>query len=171
MSEDTGVAPEDALQVAQRALAKVNDLERGLDELREDHEEAIDKLVSVELFCSELVDDRAYESYSRDMKIGMVREHAYERAVEQGGKAKLDYKDVKWGVFEGDPGASHCYSLLRAAAGSDEDAQRDARRGTVGFRLRDPDDGNIHVTVDADLAKRESDLFAQKKDAERAEVR
>lgn len=170
MSEDAGVAPEDALQVAQRALAKVNDLERDLNELGTDHEEAVDKLVSVQLFCSELVGDRAYEGYSRDMKIGMVREHAYERAVEQGGKAKIDYKDIKWSVFDGEPGASHCYSLLRAAAGSDEDTQRDARRGTVGFRLRDPDGGNIHVTVDADLAKRESSLFAQKKDAQESEV-
>ena len=170
MSEDHDITPADALQVAQRALAKVNDLESELETLRADHEDAVEELTKLRLWTSEFETDRTYESLGKDAKIGMVREHAFERALDNGGRGKIDYKDVKWGVFNGEPGASHCYNLLRWAAGEDEAAQRDIRSGTVGFRYRNPDSGNIHLAVDADLAKRESSLFAQKKDAQESGV-
>ena len=167
---DDGVTPEDALQVAQRALAKVNELESDLEDLRADHDEAIEELTALRLRTSEYEEERSYRQLDTDTKVGMVREHAFERALDQGGKTKIEYKDVKWGVFDGGPGASHCYTLLRKAAGDGDDERRDIRRGVAGFQFRDPDSGNIHLAVDADLAKRESSLFAQKKDVQESGV-
>jgi hypothetical protein len=72
----------------------------------------------------------------------MVREHAYRKAQSAGGMAKLDYDDIMWSVFDGEPGTKHCYKLMRKAA------------GVPGFEHRDPSDGNKHLAVNADRAKR-----------------
>jgi len=55
----------------------------------------------------------------RDTRIGMVRSHLIERARNQHGKAAIDYKDVKYGVFQGEPSPGHCYDLMERAADMD----------------------------------------------------
>jgi hypothetical protein len=162
----TDVTPEDALQVAQRALAKVNDLERELEALQADHDEAVEELTAARLRLSSHDEERTYDQLTRDDKIGMVREHAFERATDAGGRTAIDYSDVKWGVFDGGPSASHCYDLLRWAAGGGEstpDEQQDITAGIEGFAVRDPDDGNMQLVVDVDRAKSARDLLAAKK--------
>jgi len=137
MSDQPDIKPEDALQVAQRALAKVNELEaieEEVDELREE-------LTAVKLRVSEFDEENDYEAMTRDEKIGKVREHAFNKAVESHGKAALDYDDIMWGPFDGDPSADFCYKLMRLAADS------------PGFEVRDPAGESRKLTVNAEAAK------------------
>ncbi|WP_265109200.1 hypothetical protein [Halosolutus halophilus] len=145
------VCPEDALQVAQRALAKVNDLEQELADLRKSHDEALDDIAALELRLSELDDNTDYRDLSQDRKVGMVREHAFKKAVDGHGRASLTYDDVKWGVFEGQPGNSQCYRLLRRAAGYDNDGN--CVQDVPGFDL-DESSRPMKLTVNAEAAKR-----------------
>lgn len=145
MSEDD-VSARDALAIAQRALVKASEIE---DELRSDLDEAtaeIDRLrddvTALELRLSEHDNDRDYAQLSRDEKVGMVREHAFEKATRGSGVAALDYDDIMWEVFDGEPSADHCYTLMKLAA--------DVR----GFEEKTPPSGNRSLTVDAREAKR-----------------
>ena len=151
MSDSPDVRPEDALQVAQRALSKVNDLERELADLQEEQDDLVEDLTAVKFRISEMDDDRPYESMSLDEKVGKVREQAFQRAANSHGKAALDYKDVMWGVFDGEPGSDHCYKLMRLAAGVDEDGNEvQDVPGFTFLRSERP----MKLGVDADQAKR-----------------
>lgn len=163
MSDDIDVRPEDALQVAQRALAKVNEME-------DDYEQRIGKLeeelMEVQLRLSEIDEDRPYESLSLDEKVGMVREHGYTKARDGHGRAQLYYDDIMWSVFDGQPGNSHCYKLIRLAAGLTETDDHDGRpTGSEfpGFKARDPDSDNYHLAVDAQKAKKSAAFSSQNK--------
>ena len=129
------VRPEDALQVAQRALQKVNDLESRLEEQQETINNQHERIMSLEARQEDTSD---YEMLDRDTKVGMVREHIVERAQNQHGKAAIDYNDVQWGVFEGEPSADHCYTLMELAANAD------------GFNFEHPDGHNKRLTVNVD---------------------
>lgn len=139
---DPDVQPEDALQVAQRALSKIADLERTVEEQAGRIDEFEEDLTAVTLRLSAFDEDRAYDALTRDDKVGRVREHGFERSVDGGGTATLDYNDIQWGVFDGEPSADHCYTLMRLAADAD------------GFAVRDPDGRSKHLAVDAAEAKR-----------------
>lgn len=167
---DPQITPEDSLQVAQRALSKVNDLAGRLDEGEKEREELRDDLTSALLRLSELDDDRDYEALQREDRIGIVREHAFDRATDNGGRAAIDYKDVKYGAFDGEPSPSYCYDLMRWACGHGEDAHRDMGTGVEGFKLHDPDAGNLQLIVDAERAKAARDLLSAKNPAEESGV-
>lgn len=145
------VRPEDALQVAQRALSKANELEKRYGELLEKYDELAEDFTAIELRLSEIDDERPYESMSLDEKIGRVREHAFQRAVDGHGKATLDYNDVMWSVFHGEPGADHCYKLMRLAAGVDDDGNQ--IQDVPGFTFL-PSERPMKLAVDAEKAKR-----------------
>ena len=152
------VRPEDALQVSQRALSKVIELEGRYEDEIEDLSE---QLLEVQLRLSEIDDSRSYADYTLDEKIGIVREYAYKKAKTQGGKTKLTYDDIMWGVFDGEPSPSHCYKLLRKAAGI---TQQESCGGTVpGFRCRDPDSGTFHLAVDANRVKEGAAFYSENK--------
>lgn len=121
MSDGPDVSPEDALQVAQRALGKVNELDSRSEDLEED-------LTAATLRLSEFDEDREYDQLTRDDKIGMVREHGFRRAMDSGGRAALDYDDIRWEVFDGGPSPAHCYDLMKWA--SDARFGADGRRGS-----------------------------------------
>lgn len=145
------ITPRDALAIAQDAVSRINDLEDDLEELQKEHEDALDDVAALKFRLSELDDERDYPDYTLDEKIGMVREHAFRKATQGHGKATLDYDDVMWEVFDGEPGAAHCYKLMRQAAES------------RGFTFRNPDSGNKHLAVDAGEAKRGAPFFSEKK--------
>ncbi|MYL15688.1 hypothetical protein [Halorubrum distributum] len=132
------VSARDALAIAQRALAKAN----RVDELEDEIEQLREDVTSLELRLSEHDDDRDYAELTRDDKVGMVREHAFQKASRSSGVAALDYDDIMWGVFDGEPSADHCYTLMKLAA--------DVR----GFEVKTPASGNRSLTVDATEAKR-----------------
>ena len=153
MSEDDDlpdVNARDAIQIAQRALAKANELERAYEQLESDYEDLRERVTELELQHSGRGQDRDYPSLTLDEKIGMVREHAFKKATSSNGYAKVDYKGVTWGVFDGDPTAKHCYKLLRLAA-----------EGLDGFEYRDPDGESKHLRVDAKAAKRNAAFFQE----------
>lgn len=162
MSDEPDIRPEDALQVAQRALSKVNDLERQYDELLEDHEDLVKDLTAIRLRLSEINEERPYESLSLDEKIGKVREHAFQRAANGHGKATLDYNDVMWSVFDGDPGSDHCYKLMRLAAGVDDSGNE--IQDVPGFTFLDSE-RPMKLAVDAERAKQGAAFSPENKTA------
>jgi hypothetical protein len=151
MPDGDDVTARDALAIAQRALGKVNDVDGRVDAHDDEIEALREQVTALELRLSEIDDDRDAGDLTLDEKIGAVREHAFEKANDGHGKAKLDYSAIKWEVFDGEIGQSTCYRLIRRAAGLDE-----AKTGSAvgGFTARDPSDGNYHLAVDADAAKR-----------------
>lgn len=121
MNED--VRPEDALAIAQRALQKISDLERTVADLEEE-------VTRLTLLTSEY-EDRAYERLDRDTKVGRVREYLFEKANARNGRAQVDYDDVIWGVFDGEPSADHAYTLMGLAADYRGFAYHEDRRPRV----------------------------------------
>ena len=137
MSEDD-VSARDALAIAQRALGKAN----RVDELEDEIEGLREDITALELRLSEFDDDRSYDELTRDDKVGLVREHAFEKAARGSGVAALDYDDIMWEVFDGEPSADHCYTLMNLAA------------SVRGFDVKTPSSGNRSLTVDSQEAKR-----------------
>lgn len=141
------VTPRDAIEMAQRALAKANrvdELEDQIDDLRE-------QVTALELRLSEQDEGRPYEALTLDEKVGMVREHGFSKATAGTGYAKLDYDAIMWEVFDGSPGAKHCYKLMRKAG--------EAR----GFEFCDPSGESKHLRIDAAEAKRSAAFFPENK--------
>ena len=167
---DEGPTVEDAVQVAQRALAKVNELEREQEGREADLEDAREELTALRLRVQDRDEGLDYSQLKLNDKVGMVREHVFRKAVDGHGRAKIDYDDVMWSVFDGEPGPNHCYKLMRLAAaeeGDDADdleAKRSSfRDGVLGFAFRDPDGGNKHLAVDADLAQQGVAFYPENK--------
>lgn len=152
MTDDIQVRPEDALQVAQRAMARINDLEDDVDDLRE-------RLVELELRLSEVDENRSYAELTMDEKVGIVRERAYQMAAESHGRAALDYTDIRWTCFDGEPSESTAYRLLRRAAGYDNDGNR--RQDVPGFEL-DENSRPMTLKVNAEAAKQSVAFFDRK---------
>lgn len=150
------VTAEDALNIAQQALQKANEV----DDLRERVEDLEDELTAVKMRQQERDENTEYDQLTLDEKVGMVRQHGYRKATNGHGKATLDYDDIMWGVFDGEPGTKHCYKLIRRAAGlTDQKTGSDQ----LGFTARDPDGGNYHLAIDADRAKETVSLFPENK--------
>lgn len=141
MPDEPEVTPRDALEIAQRALSKVNGLEEDVAELRDDYQEAKADLTALGLRVSEMDDSRPYEALTQNEKIGMVREELFERGRANAGRAAMTYDDVMWSVFDGKPSADHCYKLMRLAGNAD------------GFTYHDGSVGQKRITVDVELAK------------------
>lgn len=150
-SPDPDVTPRDAVEIAQRALAKAN----RVDELEARVGDLEDDIAALQLRHSEEDEDRPYEQYTRDDKIGIVREHAFQRAVDGTGRVALDYDDIKWGAFDGGPSPAYCYDLMKRAA--------QAR----GFEHQKPSAGNEHLRCNAAEAKRGAAFYSAKKDVSR----
>ena len=158
MSEEDDVSARDALAIAQRALGKANGLEADLDEATDEIERLREDVTSLALRLSEHDDERDYAELTRDDKVGMVREHAFQKASRGSGLAALDYDDIMWEVFDGEPSADHCYTLMKLAA--------DVR----GFEVKTPASGNRSLTVDAKEAKRGA-VFSSANKTDLEEVR
>lgn len=143
------VRPEDALEVAQRALAKIGALEEDIEQLQSDRDELRDRVVSVELRVSEFDDDRDYTDLSRDDKIGRVRQFAFERAADGRGRS-VDYSNVQEHFEDGSvtPSRDHCYDLMRWAAHAE------------GFQFQEPTSANNRLVVDPDVARRSWEMLS-----------
>lgn len=138
---DPDVTPEDALQVAQRALAKGGEEKKAREELRNLVEDLDRRVTQLEARTS--TDDAEYANLSKNQKIGMLREELVRRAqAASSGWAKMDYSDIMWSVFDGNPSADHCYTLMKKAAEAE------------GYTHKDPASENEYVAVDLEAAKR-----------------
>jgi len=131
MSSQPSITAEDAVQIAQRALQKVNDMESELDDLRQENQELRQRVEELEARQPE---NKAYDNLSRDEKVGLVRSHLVKKAHEQGGKAQIGYKGVLWEVFDGEPSDGHCYKLMKLAA--DESGFTDGANSDGEKRLK-----------------------------------
>jgi len=140
---NTGPTPRDALNIAQQAMRRLNELE----ETVETQQERIEALEAAQ------PDRSDYQQLDRETKVGMVKEHLIKKAKDQHGKAAIDYDAVMWEVFDGEPSADHCYTLMQKAASED------------GFNLRDPAKGNRQITVDLESTNTERRFSHANKDA------
>jgi len=132
---DIDITPEDALQVAQRALSKVNEQEERIDAKDETIAELRDRVQALE---ASQPDQAEFDDLDRDTRVGAIREHIIKRAQEQGGRAALDYNGIMWEVFDGEPSKGYCYKLMKLAAQG------------AGFDTNDPDEGNKRLVVNLD---------------------
>ena len=140
MSDAPEIRPEDALQVAQRALARVSEVEERMDELEAENERLEYRVAELEAGLPD--ENTPYDQLDLDEKVGRVRRYLMKRAdASPDGWAKIDYDDVMWSVFNGEPSADHCYKLMRLAANAE------------GFEYRDPEKGNKHVSLNQAAAK------------------
>jgi len=113
VSSQPGITAEDAIQVAQRALRKVNEVESELSRLREENEHLRQRVTELEVAQPDADD---YTSLDRDAKVGMIRQHALAKADDNSGLAQLDYHAIRWEVFNGEPSCGHSYDLMEQAA-------------------------------------------------------
>jgi hypothetical protein len=154
------VTPQDALEIAQRAMQKASSAEQENQQLRDEIDDLRDDLVEVRVRLSEMDDDKDYQSLTLEDKVGKVREHGYRKARNRNGRAMLDYSDVMWEVFDGSPGNNHCYKLIKLAAGLE-----DEKTGSEcpGFTARDPDNGSYHLAINADRVKQNAEFYSRNK--------
>jgi len=149
MSQAPSITAEDAVQLAQKAIQKANENEKEIATLREENEnlrQCIQELKAAQPDTSD------YENLDRDDKVGLVRQHLYKKATDSNGKAKVDYKDVRWSVFDGEPSPDHCYTLMQQAATE------------AGFEMNDPDTGNKRLTVNTARTNTEGGFSHANKD-------
>jgi len=138
MSSQPQLTAQDAVQVAQQAMQRCNDLETTVAELEDYIEQLEDRIVELE---AQTPDTSDYAELDRDTKVGVVRKHLVERAQQTNGKAAIEYDDVQWGVFDGEPSADHCYTLMEIAG------------QTEGFNYDESSTGKIRLTVDMGRTK------------------
>lgn len=145
--------PRDAVELARTAIQRVNELEDRVEQ----QQEIIDaQQEQIELLQAAIQEPREYDQFDKQTKIGMVQKHLMKRAYDQGGKAKMDYDDVKWEVFDGEPSPYHCYELMKQAAQED------------GFDYQEPSDENKRLVVDLSekrLSTSETELLRENKRA------
>ncbi|KDE60312.1 hypothetical protein EL22_02050 [Halostagnicola sp. A56] len=151
MSDGPDVSASDALEVAQRAMHRCTDLEDDVEDLTQEKRDLKDRLTALELRYQEFDEDQSYDDLGRDGRVGRVREHAFERAVDGHGRASLDYNDIMWSVFDGEPSADYCYKLMRLAASA------------PGFEYKNPSGKGKQLTVDAAEARTGASFSSAKK--------
>lgn len=143
---DPDVRPEDALQVAQRALAKAN----RLDELEERIRELEEDQAKMNLRLSAVDGDRPYDDLNRHEKIGMVREYCFERATSDRGRT-FYYDDIREGCFDGEPYPKTCYDLMKWAAEAE------------GFEYQEPKNGQYRLVVHPDVTRQKWAFYSVNK--------
>lgn len=109
MTDDDINAKVDALSTANSNLwDRIDDLEAENADLRE-RVTALEDLIHVDL------QELEYSQLTKKDKVRAVQEELTKRAEQNGGKAAMTYKDVKW-HFDGQPSAGHAYDLMKVAA-------------------------------------------------------
>jgi len=123
---DGNETAEAALNIAKRNAQRVTELEDENEELSQEVarlqnqlREVRKDLAEVQLAVEDERDEKEYQQFDRDEKIRYLRERAYAWARNRDGRAALDYKDVRDGVFDGEPSAGHVYNLMGWAADHD----------------------------------------------------
>lgn len=150
------VTPEDALEIAQRAMQKANEV----DDLRQQVDELEADIVEVRARLSAMDGDKEYQHLTLDDKIGKVREHGFKKARKKNGMATLDYSDVMWEVFNGEPSPAHCYKLIRKAAGLDE---AETGSNEPGYTAEDPEGASYRLSVNAKRVKVNYGFYSENK--------
>jgi len=144
------ITAEDAVQVAQRALQKVNELETEVDKLQSENETLRSRVEELE---ASQPDPDEYDQLDRPDKVGLLKRHLITKASDTNGKAAADYKEVKYGVFDGQPSADHCYTLMKQAAQD------------TAFTFQNPSNSNKRITVNTNRRKTNTEFSHANKDS------
>jgi len=94
-------------------------------------EDTVERLTFRTGALEELLPDETdpYDELTRAQKVQRVQRYLLERAQATNGRAAVDYDAVQWSVFDGEPSADHCYTLMeRAAADTPGFAYHDSGR-------------------------------------------
>lgn len=124
---------------------RIAELEDENAALREENADLESRLARLEDENGLTDGDTPSTDWDRSRKKRHVQALAYKRARNRGGKAALDYKDVRT-LFNEDISDGHCYDLLKLAAGWDEDSQMSS---VTGFAYQTRADQPNRLTVDA----------------------
>lgn len=111
-------------------------------------EDTVERLAFRVGSLEELLPDEtdAYGELTREQKVQRVQRYLLERAQATNGRAAVDYDAVQWSVFDGEPSADHCYTLMQLAAAD-----------TPGFTYRDAERPK-RLTVDLDATNADADF-------------
>lgn len=129
MSEDV---PEDVQKEIDRIDGNIEGIFTRLGELQElrDENEALrERIEELEKVVDPNPSRLQWEQMSKSQKVQKIRRNLLQYAKEDGGVAKMNYKEVK-ALFDGQPSDGHTYNLMEAAA----DAE--------GFKYNAPKHGN-----------------------------
>ena len=105
--------PEDAVQLAQQAIRRLNEMEETVQQQAETIAQLQSRVQELE---AAQPDADEYDRLDRDDKIGLVRQHLVTKADDQRGRAQIDYQGIRWEVFSGGPSPGHCYDLMELTA-------------------------------------------------------
>jgi len=128
----------------QQALQQNADLRDRVDDLEDEIERLEFRVGQLETILPDEQDP--YAELTREQKVQRIQRYLLERAEATNGVAAVDYDDVQWSVFNGEPSADHCYTLMQLAA-----------EQTPGFTYRD-NERPKRLTVDLDATNAEADF-------------
>lgn len=106
---------EAALTLAKKANSRITELEQEVDQKQSEIDYLREEVAELQLALDETRDNTDWDNMDRDEKVRCLQETAYDWARNRGGMASLDYKEVRDGVFGGEPSDSYCYKLMRLA--------------------------------------------------------
>lgn len=161
MSEDEGedLRPEDvraAIDIAKSAKQESLAVREEFGELEDEVDRLRFRCGKLQAVIDALAED-PYDHLSKDEKVALVRNDLIERAERsRNATATLDYEDIVWGVFDGEPSTRHAYDLLELAA--DHEAFReltDPRRVSI-----DLDEAGLE-NIDTDVVDRNNDATGE----------
>jgi hypothetical protein len=160
--EDLQATVEDQARERAQDRARITALEEENEDLRDDLTQLQSRLARLEDEEGLGGGDAPSTDWSRARKKRHVQALAYKRARNRGGKAALDYKDVRT-LFNEDISDGHCYDLLKLAAGWDEDSQMSS---VTGFAYQTRADQPNRLTVDAAAVNDDAAFHAVNNDDE-----
>lgn len=151
--------PEDvraAIDIAKSAKQESLDLREEIENLEEQVERQQFRLGKFQVVIDAL-DEEPYDRLSKDEKVARIRNELIERAERsRNGVAALDYEDIVWGVFDGQPSARHAYDLLELAADHETlEELSDPRRVSVNL-----DEANLE-NIPAVVEERNNDAAGE----------
>jgi hypothetical protein len=140
----------DTDQLVQIHESRLDALDDAIDKLEQKVEQQARRIGQLEALVDPDPGTTAYEQLSKDQKVRHVRQHLVDVAKSNGGKASLQYREIKT-LFDGHPSPGHCYDLMRSAGAID------------GFEYDENGSGNKRIRCNAAAVKDEQYFHAANK--------
>lgn len=152
-------AQERALNAEERAEAA----EKRADEAEERVGELEARVKRLETAVDANPDGKAYDDMDLDERVGAVQHFTVKRAMQNGGKARIDYKDVL-ALFQDNCSDGYAFKLMRKAAGVYEnDSEKE------GFGFGNNAEGEYRLSVNVEDVNDEALIHAVKNDLGRCD--
>lgn len=137
--------------IAQNALDFATEKDDRIDELEAENEELRERIATLEGRVTPDPTTKDYDEMSRDERVRQIRVSCARKAVNNGGKAAIDYNNVMT-LFDYHPSVGYAYKLLKLAGGLE------------GFTHETREAANNRLRVDMDAVNDESVFHAVNKD-------